>query len=192
MKASDYVSGLFEIINNAVIIDESGKKLEFDDGITQIIRLIKLHASQGKKVIFIGNGGSATIASHGALDFWKNCGLRAVSFNEGPLLTCIGNDYGYAHTFEKPMEMFADEGDILIAISSSGKSENILRGVNAARALKCKVISLSGFSENNPLRKTGDVNVYIPSSEYGFVELAHQIIIHLVSDFIMKDNTRPS
>ncbi|OPZ87555.1 MAG: Phosphoheptose isomerase 1 [Firmicutes bacterium ADurb.Bin419] len=121
------------------------------------------------------------------MDFWKNCGLRAISFNEGSLLTCVGNDYGYSYVFEKPIEMFANEGDVLIAISSSGKSENILKGVDAAKEMNCKVISLSGFSWDNPLRTRGHVNVYIPSGEYGFVELAHQIVIHMIVDIILKD-----
>ncbi|MFZ5986031.1 MAG: D-sedoheptulose-7-phosphate isomerase [Bacillota bacterium] len=187
MKASNYIGTLFEIINKAVITDEFGTRLGLNEGTYKIIELIKLQTALGKKIIFIGNGGSASIASHGALDFWKNGGLRAVSFNEGALLTCIGNDYGYSHVFEKPIEMFADEGDVLIAISSSGKSENILKGVKAAKELKCGVITLSGFSEENPLREMGDINIYVPSGEYGFVELSHQIAIHMIVDIIMKE-----
>jgi len=187
VKAFNYIGDLFEVVNKAVISDESGKQLGFNDGIEEIIQVIKTQVFQGKKVIFIGNGGSAAIASHGALDFWKNCGLRAISFNEGSLLTCVGNDYGYSYVFEKPIEMFANEGDVLIAISSSGKSENILKGVDAAKEMNCKVISLSGFSWDNPLRTRGHVNVYIPSGEYGFVELAHQIVIHMIVDIILKD-----
>lgn len=187
MRASNYFGTLFSIIDKAVITDKSGSIIDFNDGISQIIELVKKHTSLGKKVIFIGNGGSASIASHGALDFWKNGGMRAVSFNEGALLTCIGNDYGYSHVFDKPIDMFSDDEDVLIAISSSGKSENILKGVETARKHNCKVVSLSGFLEDNLLRKAGDVNVYIPSGEYGYVELAHQIIIHMVVDIIVKE-----
>ena len=92
-----------------------------------------------------------------AIDFWKNGGIKAISFNDGPQLTCIGNDYGYKHVFEKPIEMFTDFGDILVAISSSGRSENILLGVQAAKLKGCRIITLSGFDENNPLSSMGGI-----------------------------------
>src|SRR3989338_10846589 len=96
------------------------------------------------KVILIGNGGSAAIASHEALDFWRGSGIPAISFNDPAHLTCIANDFGYEHVFSRPIEIFAQKGDILIAISSSGRSENILKGVQAARQKGCYVITLSG------------------------------------------------
>ena len=143
-------------------------------------------AASGQKIIFIGNGGSAAISSHMAIDFWKNGGMKAISFNDGPQLTCIGNDYGYKHVFEKPIEMFADSGDILIAISSSGKSENILLGVQAAGLKGCRIITLSGFDENNPLSSIGEFNFYVPSKSYGPVEVIHHSICHCIIDTIMK------
>ena len=86
-------------------------------------------ADQGKKVIMIGNGGSAAIASHLSTDLWKNGGIRAMAFNDTSLLTCAANDFGYSEVFAQPTLRFADPGDLLIAISSSGKSPNILNGV---------------------------------------------------------------
>ena len=96
--------------------------------------------------MFIGNGASVAISSHMATDYWINGGIRAVAFNDSSLLTCISNDYGYKYVFEKSIEMFADNGDILFAISSSGKSENIcIKGVHTAKARECNAITLSGF-----------------------------------------------
>jgi D-sedoheptulose 7-phosphate isomerase len=120
-----------------------------------------------------------------AVDIWKNGGIRATAFNDPSLLTCIGNDYGYKHVFEKPMEMFAEEGDVLIAISSSGSSENILLGVKAARAKGLSVITFSGFSKNNPLFSMGDVNFYTPCGAYGPVEVLHQLLCHCILDTVM-------
>jgi D-sedoheptulose 7-phosphate isomerase len=120
-----------------------------------------------------------------AIDFWKNGGIRATAFNDCSLLTCIGNDYDYKHVFEKPIEMFAEQGDVLIAISSSGKSENILLGVKAARTNGCRVITFSGFDEANPLRRMGDYNFYVPSMAYGHVEVVHQSLCHCLLDYIM-------
>jgi D-sedoheptulose 7-phosphate isomerase len=135
--------------------------------------------------MFIGNGASVAISSHMATDCWKNGGIRAVAFNDGSLLTCISNDYGYKYVFEKPIEMFADNGDILIAISSSGKSENILKGVHTAKSKECNVITLSGFKDDNPLSVMGDYNFYVPSQEYGPVEIIHHSICHSILDSII-------
>ena len=158
----------------------------FHEGVEKACALIVGQTGAGKKLMFIGNGASASIASHLATDFWKNGGMRATAFNDSSLLTCIGNDYGYRHIFEKPVEMFADEGDILVAISSSGKSENIIRGTESALDRKCKVITMSGFERGNPLSKIGDINFYVPAKEYGPVEILHTAICHSILDVIMK------
>lgn len=166
------------------IKDSIGYTYKYDDGLEKILDTIVNHSKLGKKLIFIGNGGSAGIASHTAIDYSKNGGVRSICFNEGALLTCLSNDYGYERVFEKAIEIYADQGDILIAISSSGESKNILNAVELAKEKKCIVITLSGFSYNNNLRRVGDFNIYVPSSKYGYVELAHQIILHSLVDFL--------
>lgn len=110
----------------------------------------------------------------------------ALSFNDPAQLTCLSNDYGYKYVFEKPIKVFAAEGDILVAISSSGKSENILKAVSAARKIECKIITMSGFKPDNPLRAGGDVNFYVSSTSYGFVEVIHQAICHCILDLIIE------
>jgi D-sedoheptulose 7-phosphate isomerase len=180
-----YMAQFFKTLERIEVRAIDGTPLEFNEGIEQAIDLIQTQTSLGNKLIFIGNGGSAGIASHMAIDFWKNGGMRAVAFNDAALLTCISNDYGYVHVFEKPVAMFAEPGDVVVAISSSGQSENILRGVEAGRACDCKILSLSGFSRTNPLRKTGDLNFYIPADHYGFVEVGHQMILHAILDIII-------
>lgn len=151
-------------------------------GIAESCRLIKKVSSEGHKIIFIGNGGSAAIASHMAIDFWKNGGIKAMAFNDGAQLTCLGNDFGYERVFEKPIEMFAEKGDLLIAISSSGQSPNILKAVKTAKKRGCRIITLSGFKSNNPLRILGAVNFFVPSANYGPVEVLHQFICHYILD----------
>ena len=117
-----------------------------------------------------------------AIDYTKNGGIRAMAMNDGAALTCLSNDLGYENVFAKQLEMHAREGDLLVAISSSGSSENILRAVGAARDRGCAVITLSGFSSNNPLRQLGDLNLYVPSGEYGFVEVTHLSLCHAMLD----------
>ena len=156
-------------------------------GIESSCQLLKEVLKNNKKVVFIGNGGSAGIASHMAVDFWKNGGIKAIAFNDSSLLTCISNDYGYEHVFAKPIETFADDGDLLIAISSSGNSPNILNGVEVAREKGLKVITLSGFKQNNKLSSLGDINFFVPSLEYGPVEVLHQFICHYILDILLKE-----
>jgi D-sedoheptulose 7-phosphate isomerase len=159
--------------------------LDLPSGVAAGAELLHRQTQSGKKLMFIGNGASAAISSHMATDFWKTGGMRAMAFNDASGLTCIGNDFGYPHLFEKPVEMFADEGDVLVAISSSGRSENILRAVDAARAKKCLVLTLSGFEADNPLRALGDGNFYVPVRSYGQVEVLHHSICHCLLDTIV-------
>jgi D-sedoheptulose 7-phosphate isomerase len=111
--------------------------------------------------------------------------MRAMAFNDPALLTCVGNDYGYPHVFEKPIAMFADPGDVLIAISSGGRSENILRAVDAGVEAGCRVVTMSGFGRDNPLRTRGELNFYVPSDSYGYVEITHLAVCHCIVDTII-------
>lgn len=141
----------------------------------------------GKKLIAIGNGGSAAIAIHTLVDYANAGGLRTVDLMSSAMLTCMANDYGYENVFAKPVELFAKEDDILFAISSSGKSPNILKACEAARFRKCCIVTFSGFNPDNPLRKLGNINFYVPSTHYGFVETAHQALIHCILDLYLKN-----
>lgn len=160
---------------------------DLSTGIEIACQFLKEVVNQNKKIIFIGNGGSAGIASHMAIDFWKNGGIKATAFNDSSLLTCLSNDYGYEHVFAKPIETFAEEGDLLIAISSSGNSPNILNAVKSAKGKGLSVITMSGFDPNNKLSSLGEINFFVPSREYGPVEVLHQFICHYILDVYLKE-----
>jgi D-sedoheptulose 7-phosphate isomerase len=180
-----FLVGLAEMQSRIEASDRAGGALACSDAMDRAVALVRGQTGAGRKVIFVGNGGSAAIASHQAVDYWKNGGMRAVSFNDAALLTCVGNDFGYPHVFEKPIEMFADRGDVLIAISSSGRSENILRAAQAGERVGCRVITLSGFEADNPLRRLGELNFYLPSGSYGHVEITHLAVCHCILDTII-------
>jgi D-sedoheptulose 7-phosphate isomerase len=182
MNAGEYFSNLKKSLDALEVRDEKGASLTQDKGFQRAIEWIREAGKARAKVIFVGNGGSAAIASHQAVDLWKNGGIRAVAFNDASLLTCVSNDYSYSEVFEKPLAMFADPADILIAISSSGRSSNILKAAEKAKAIGCRVVTMSGFKPDNPLRKTGHLNFYIPSEAYGFVEIAHHTLCHYITD----------
>ena len=147
--------------------------------------LLAVHKGSNKTLIF-GNGGSAAIASHFSVDLTKNAKLHCVNFNEADLITCFSNDYGYERWVEKAVDFYGNEGDLLIVISSSGSSKNMLNGVKAARKGNFKaVVTLSGFAEDNPLRQLGDINLWINSRAYNFVENIHQVWLLAIVDLII-------
>jgi D-sedoheptulose 7-phosphate isomerase len=184
-RLNSYFDTLGRLLTATACTDKSGRPTSLSDAYDWAMHLaIRTHA-QGNKLMFIGNGGSAAIASHMATDFTKNGNLRAVAFNDGSMLTCLGNDLGYDNVFAKQIEMHARHGDMLIAISSSGRSANILKGVVAARTAGCAVLTLSGFQADNPLRRLGDINMWVNSGEYGFVEIAHLALCHAILDMAM-------
>ena len=184
-KFHHYAATLANVIDTTEVSDGAGVSLDVDAALDNVEARIRGLAGSPNKLMFIGNGGSAGIASHMAVDFAKNGGVRSVTFNDASSLTCLGNDLGYENVFAKQVEMQGLASDILIAISSSGESKNILRAVAAARELSCQVITLSGFAPKNALRRLGDVNFYVTSDVYGFVETAHQAILHAILDTAM-------
>lgn len=186
-----YFMSLSQCLAKVEVWNKELKPITLEAAMEFALREIFEAKAAGGKVIYIGNGGSASIASHQAVDLWKNGGIRAIAFNDPSLLTCVGNDYGYEQVFEKPIEMFADPVDVLIAISSSGRSQNILRAVDMAKDKGCSVLTLSGFRADNPLRKKGRLNFYVPSESYGFVEISHLVLCHYLADRIMARKNSP-
>lgn len=179
MEIKPYFSEFMSIINGCI------EDFEFRKSLDLSVELIKSARNDKKKVILIGNGGSSAVAEHMAIDLMKNAGVRAMAFSGTPQLTTLANDYGFEKMYSKAVESHADAGDVVIAISSGGRSKNILNAVAAAKEKKCKVITFSGFSAENPLRQTGDINFYVPSEAYGYVEVIHNLLIHYINDKII-------
>jgi len=142
--------------------------------------------NRNAKIMIFGNGGSAAIASHVSVDLTKNANIRSVNFNEADLITCFSNDYGYEKWVEKAIDFYADSKDVLILISSSGRSQNMINACTAARNKKMtKIITFTGHEKNNPLSKLGDVNFWINSKAYNFVENTHQVWLLTIVDLII-------
>ena len=159
---------------------------ELIEKLIQVRDLLLEVNKNNKKILIFGNGGSAAIASHFSVDLTKNARVRCLNFNEAGLITCFANDYGFEHWAEKAIDFYGDEGDLLIVISSSGQSENMLNAVKAARNCNFQsVITLSGFSEDNPLKKLGDINLWVNNKSYNFVETVHQIWLLTIVDLII-------
>lgn len=184
-KLDRYFAMLEGLQRGAEVTDRSGQAIPLEQGCEWVRKAAHATHDGDNKIIFVGNGGSAGIASHLAIDFSKNGGLRSMAFNDPAALTCLANDLGYENVFAKQIDFHARTGDLLIAISSSGRSPNILAAVSAARARGCRIVTYSGFMEDNELRRTGDVNFFVRSREYGFVEVSHLALCHAVLDIDM-------
>ena len=167
-----------------------------DDIISDLVQIrdtIIAANNNGCKTIIVGNGGSSAIASHFSVDLTKNAGVRCINFNEADLITCFSNDYGFEQWVAKAIEFYGDEGDVLIAISSSGKSKDIINGCVSGRENNfSKIVTFSGFDENNPLNNYGDLNFWIDSKAYNFVENIHQFWLLAVVDLIIGKSEYPA
>ena len=179
MNASHFFSQYFKTIEEKLSSIDVAQLEQAADMVGQI-------HSVGKKVIVVGNGGSAAMASHVAVDFTKAAKIRAVNFNEADLLTCFANDFGYENWVSKALEFYADQGDLVILISSSGKSQNILNGAKKAKNMGLSVITVSGFLFDNPLRKLGDMNLWVDSTEYNIVEMTHHVWLVAIIDYMIE------
>ncbi|MES2191480.1 MAG: SIS domain-containing protein [Pseudomonadota bacterium] len=164
---------------------KQGEKVEREAGASTFLGWVDSIKKARKRMYIVGNGGSAAIAGHAVTDFVNMAKISAFTLHDPSLLTCMTNDYGYEVAFARMLAMHAGEGDVLVAISSSGKSPNICNAVESFRSVGGgKVLTLSGFKDENPLRQLGDVNVWLDSNDYGIVEIGHQFVLHNLSDRI--------
>ena len=155
------------------------------------LKKVAIRAKKNKKKILIfGNGGSAAIASHFSVDLTKNAGIRCTNYNESNLITCFSNDFGYERWIEMAIKYYGNKGDILIVISSSGKSKNMINGCVAAKKKKfSSIVTFTGHSTNNPLKKIGNINLWVNSKAYNYIENIHQFwLLSLVDLIIGKTN----
>ena len=174
------------LLTNSVFSDGQEQILEGETVIQQMLAEFTRVRQQQAKIIVLGNGGSAAIASHVITDLRNVGGLCALTLHEAAPLTCFTNDFGYEQAFAKQITAFAHPNDLLIAISSSGKSLNIINAVLAANQKGLAVMTLSGFQPNNPLRQLGRWNYWLNSSHYGMVELGHLFVLHHITDHLIR------
>lgn len=181
-QATGYFRRVATLLDQTEATDAEGREVAFDEAADDVARDFVEAARTGRRVVLVGNGGSASIAGHMELDLATRLRARALVFNDPPVLTALANDHGYDSAFERMVSVWAEEGDRIVAISSSGRSANIHRAIAAARDAGARVVTMSGFDAANPLRSLGDVNFYVASSHYGEVEVAHHALGHFLTD----------
>ena len=180
-----YLKDLLVCLADAVC-DINGRQIDYTSFLQRLVDCFYALHGATQKLFFIGNGGSAGISMHMNTDFLKNGRLSTHSMHDPATLTCLANDYGYDEVFSRQLAMAAGEGDVLVAISSSGQSENILRAAHLMNDLGGTVMTFTGFAPDNPLRQLGDFNFYVPSDKYGIVESIHQLVLQQAVDELME------
>lgn len=178
---TEFFEKLSELLLSIEVTDRNGAGLSLASGAEQTVQMMLETKLTSQKVLLAGNGGSSAIVSHVQNDLCKATGVKAMVFTEQPLLTALANDEGYGSVFEWPINMWAEANDLFVTVSSSGQSENIVRGLKAAREKECRVITMSGFDPNNASRELGDLNFYVPSNVYAYVETAHTALAHYLT-----------
>lgn len=165
------------------------KNLSFEETVYPNLLAFKelcLKVREGKKkLMFGGNGASSSISSHGAVDFTKQAKVRSTTFNEPNLITCFSNDFGYERWLAKAIEHYGDPGDVVVLISVSGTSENIVEAAKYSKENGYTLVTFSGKSPDNDLRQMGDINFYVDSKSYNIVEGIHMIWLTTVVDLVI-------
>ncbi|HVM60098.1 MAG TPA: SIS domain-containing protein [Verrucomicrobiae bacterium] len=183
--ARDYLTGLKEVLDRLPL-----KPLD------EIIRVIEQARDEGRQVFVIGNGGSAATASHMMNDLCKGTlghkgdapwpRLRVIALTDNvSLMTAWANDTDFNHIFSEPLKNLAQRGDVLVAISASGNSPNIIAAVEAAKQIGVTVLGLAGFT-GGKLAKMADVSLVVPSDGYGPVEDVHMILDHVITSYLYE------
>lgn len=184
---NQYINYLIEKIENTEIWNGITERcVNYDAGIKLLVDVFSRHKEKQAQLFFIGNGGSSAIASHMTADFMKNGGMNTYSLYDNAVTTCMGNDYGYEYIFSRPMEFLVKDGDLVVAISSSGNSKNITNAIETAKNKGATVVTLTGFRSDNKVKQMGDVNLYVPCEKYGIVESIHNLILQQIVDMIME------
>lgn len=165
-------------LRDLAVTDRDGAPLTPAEGFQRWIALTRERHAGARSIYLAGNGASATLASHFAADACKNGGLSATTFNDPALLTATANDVAFDEVFALPLSRIGRAGDLLIVISSSGNSPNILKAIETARSIAATVVTLTARSADNRARQSGDLNFYVPAPRYGWAECAHQLLLH--------------
>lgn len=149
--------------------------------------LCRTTSNKGGKIIFAGNGGSSSIASHAATDMTKQSKVRAVSFNDHNLITAFSNDYGQEHWIEKCIDFYADPNDTVVLFCPNGRSNNIINAANLTKLKNLPLVTFTGGHSTNPLRQLGNINFWVESDNYNVTETSHAIWICCVVDMLIGD-----
>ena len=187
VQPSAWLHRLSEGLGRTTCLHQGGST-SLDAGLEALVRVWSRLRANGRCVFWAGNGGSAALTSHLSQDLLNKCGLKSLTFNDPALITCMANDYGYAETFKRPLAALAEEGDLLVAVSSSGMSSNIVEAAQAALEMGLEVAAFSAFAAGNRLHQLpATLSFHVPTNSYGQAELAHGALLHAALDCLEQE-----
>ena len=174
-------------LRNVIATDRCGTVISNDEAILKWADTAEAHKKRNGTFFFCGNGASCTMAEHLSHDCFQNAGFMTYTVSETSHLTAISNDISYEDVFAYRISKMCNDSDMLITVSSSGNSPNIIKAISMAREKEMYIVTLSGKGSDNDSRKLGDINFYVPLDTYGLVESAHAVLLHCWLD-IYLDN----
>lgn len=186
-----YREEYFELIRKGladmIVTDSGGDEISEEQGFELLAdKARNLQQNTGGLIFFCGNGASASIAEHMSHDWFQNAIINTTTCAEVSHITAISNDLSYDEVFSYRIKRILSEKDILVAISSSGNSRNIVNAVEVANKNGAFTVTVSGMKNDNTIRKMGDLNFYIPLEHYGEVESAHAVLLHGLLDYFLE------
>jgi len=181
------IENLNQCLNDISFRNNEGKEIEPDTGFLEWLKRTQNVRKSNNTIFLVGNGASASMACHMAADVAKNGKIKTQVFTDVSLLTAIANDISYDEVFAEPIKLQMVENDMLVAISSSGNSKNIIRACEECQKKDGLIITLSAMKRDNPLQSIGDINIYVPAQTYGWAESGHAVVLHYWMDLIQSD-----
>lgn len=181
-----YINSHNIALKNTEVYFKDSERVEQEDSINYLVDLSNNVKSNNACQHFIGNGASMAFANHMALDWTKNGKVLSQSYTNPSLITAVSNDISFADLFSTNIQWFGKPNDLLVTISTSGNSDNIINAIRIAKNISMKIVTFSGLDSNNKSRYMGDINFYVPAKTYGIVECAHQVLLHLWLDKYMN------
>jgi D-sedoheptulose 7-phosphate isomerase len=178
MKDKQFLDNYFDLYKAALKVDVQAELTDFKNLCLEVKEC-------DAKLMIAGNGASASIASHAALDFTKQAKVRSMAFNDHNLITAFSNDYGYENWISEAVKAYGQKHDVVVLISSSGNSHNVVDAAKTSKNLGYKVVTFSGFSSSNELKQYGDINFWINSKAYNIIESVHGIWMFAVVDLLV-------
>ena len=178
------ITNLRHLLESMTVLDSQGNHLDADEAFSRLTELTFRVHSEGATIYYLGNGASASMASHFAADMVKTGSVRTMVFSDLSLLTAVANDLSYEDVYAEPLRWYMKSEDMVVAISSSGNSPNIVRAVVQAKKLGGTVVTISAMNEDNSIRKLGDLNFYVSAKTYGLAETVHAAILHFWMDLV--------
>jgi D-sedoheptulose 7-phosphate isomerase len=180
-----YLHDISEAMRALIATDIVATEIDIDEALEKWADRAKRLWDERGHIFFVGNGASCTMAEHLSHDCFQNADLLTETISETAHLTAIANDLSYEEVFSYRISKSAEAKDMLVTISSSGNSPNIVAAIKTARECGLFVVTLSGMKANNKSRMMGDINLYVPLETYGMVESAHAVVLHCWLDLFL-------